>query len=441
MKKKPRAMIGKVPVWCAHDKIVDCVELKPNPKNPNTHPAKQIKLLGKIIAEQGWRMPITVSKRSGLIVKGHARLEAAFKAGILKAPVDLQDYESEAAEHADMVADNRLAELAEIDDSKLSELLLELSDLDIDMDLTGFFDDELKELLGGQKGLTEDDEIPDIPKIATTKLGDIYVLGDHRLLCGDAKKQKDVERLMDGKMADMVFTDPPYNVDYGNTAKDSMRYHSQGARKILNDSFGSEKEFEDFLNSFITAAKPFVAGDVYICMSSSMLHVLHNAFSRSGGHWSTFIIWVKNTFTIGMANHQRQYESILYGWFQGTSHYWSGVRNLSDVIEDDLMYDGDGVPLVRVEPGGIESDIWNFPKPHKNKLHPTMKPVALCSRAIVNSSIKDGIVLDVFGGSESTLIACEKNYRRCRMMELDQLYCDVIVKRWENYTGSKAKLI
>jgi len=145
-KKKPRAMIGKVPVWCAHDKIVDCVELKPNPKNPNTHPASQIALLGKIIAEQGWRSPITVSKRSGLIVKGHGRLEAAFKAGIQQAPVDLQDYESEAAEHADMVADNRLSELAEIDSDKLTDLLTELRITNIDMELTGFSDDEIAKL-------------------------------------------------------------------------------------------------------------------------------------------------------------------------------------------------------------------------------------------------------------------------------------------------------
>jgi len=157
-KIKPRAMIGDVPVWCVHDEIVNCAELKPNPKNPNTHPGGQIKLLGKIILEQGWRMPITVSKRSGLIVKGHGRLEAAFRVGILKAPVDLQDYESEAAEHADMVADNRLAELAELDAGSLERLMAELSDFDVDMELTGFDGDDLDRLLGG--GLNNED-IPD----------------------------------------------------------------------------------------------------------------------------------------------------------------------------------------------------------------------------------------------------------------------------------------
>lgn len=145
---KPRAMIGDVPVWCAHDKIINCVKLKPNPKNPNTHPAKQIELLGKILSSsQGWRSPITVSKRSGFIVKGHGRLEAALKAGILKAPVDFQDYENEATEYADLVADNRLAELAEIDDDKMAELMAEINDLDIDIELTGFSEDELDNIL------------------------------------------------------------------------------------------------------------------------------------------------------------------------------------------------------------------------------------------------------------------------------------------------------
>jgi len=165
MKKKPRAMIGNISVWCSHDKIVNCIELKPNPKNPNTHPASQIALLGKIITEQGWRAPITVSNRSGLIVKGHGRLEAALMAGILKAPVDLQDYESEAVEHADMVADNRLSELAEINDDKLSELLAELNDFDIDMDLTGFDDVALGDIILQDSG----DEKSEMDKIETLK--------------------------------------------------------------------------------------------------------------------------------------------------------------------------------------------------------------------------------------------------------------------------------
>jgi len=157
-KEKPRAMAGKIPVWCAHDALVFCAELKPNQKNPNTHPASQIELLGKIIKEQGWRAPITVSNRSGLIVKGHGRLEAAFKAGIMKAPVDYQDYESEAAEHADMVADNRLAELAVIDDEKLTALLKELDSFDFDMEMTGFTELDLDNFLGTEKEKTTNSE-------------------------------------------------------------------------------------------------------------------------------------------------------------------------------------------------------------------------------------------------------------------------------------------
>lgn len=161
-KQKPRAMIGKVPVWCAHDKIVPCVELKPNPANPNTHPASQIELLGKIIREQGWRALITISNRSGLIVKGHARLEAAFKAGIQKAPVEYQDYESEAVEHADMVADNRIAELAVMDEELLAGLLSGLNDLDFDMELTGFDEAALKDFLPDLSGGGGNGEPPPI---------------------------------------------------------------------------------------------------------------------------------------------------------------------------------------------------------------------------------------------------------------------------------------
>lgn len=165
---KPRAMIDKVPVWCAHDKIIDCSELIPNPKNPNTHPAKQIQLLGKIITAQGWRVPITVSKRSGFIVKGHGRLEAALKAGISRAPIDYQDYENEAAEHADLVADNRLAELAVIDGDKLESLLSELSDFDIDIELTAFFDEEISELIDSTN--PETDLVPEKDKNVLVRL-------------------------------------------------------------------------------------------------------------------------------------------------------------------------------------------------------------------------------------------------------------------------------
>jgi len=194
--KKPRAIIGDVPVWCVHDKIIDCEKLVPNPKNPNTHPRKQLELLGKIIKTQGWRSPITVSNRSGFIVKGHGRLEAANAAGILQAPIDYQDYASEAEEWADMVTDNRLAEIAEIDKGKLASIMAELKMTDIDMELSGFsLADIDKSFLDERQGLTDEDAVPEPGPEPITKPGDLYALGNHRLLCGDAGVKGDMDRL------------------------------------------------------------------------------------------------------------------------------------------------------------------------------------------------------------------------------------------------------
>lgn len=242
----------------------------------------------------------------------------------------------------------------------------------------------------------------------------------------------------------MIFTDPPYNVNYGATMKDKLRHKTSlvnNGRKILNDYFENNADFYNFLFNAILSIKPHVVGDVYICMASTELHTLQKAFADCGGHFSTFIIWIKNTFTIGRSHYQRQYEPILYGWFEKTSHYWSGVRNLGDVYgKNELQYDEDGAPLVRVEACGIEADIWEFPKPTISKEHPTMKPVGLCLRAIRNSSKIGDIILDAFCGSGTTLIASEHADRICYGMELDPKYCDVIVARWEKLTGRKAEL-
>jgi DNA modification methylase len=218
-----------------------------------------------------------------------------------------------------------------------------------------------------------------------------------------------VEKVLDGVLADMVFTDPPYNVDYGNSAKDRMR---KKKLKIMNDNLGDE--FEKFLYDACVNILSVCKGAIYVCMSSSELHTLFKAFSDAGGHWSTFVIWAKNHFTMGHADYQRQYEPILYGWKSGLDHFWCGARD--------------------------QSDVWNVSKPVRNDLHPTMKPVELVERAIKNSSKSRDIVLDCFGGSGTTLIACEKLSRQCRMIELDPKFCDVIVRRWEEYTGNTAIL-
>jgi DNA modification methylase len=274
----------------------------------------------------------------------------------------------------------------------------------------GFSDEEIDKLLNGDEqsdGLTDEDAVPETPVEPTSKPGDLWILGNHRLLCGDSTVLTDVERLMDGQLADMAFTDPPYNVDYGNSAKDKMRGKD---RRILNDALGDG--FYQFLYDACVNLLVVTKGACYVCMSSSELHTLQKAWLDAGGKWSTFVIWAKNTFTLGRADYQRQYEPILYGWKQGTDHFWCGDRD--------------------------QADVWFYNKPRVNDLHPTMKPVELVERAIRNSSKSRDVVLDLFGGSGTTLIACEKTGRQARLIELDPKFVDVIVKRWEDYTGKKA---
>jgi DNA modification methylase len=318
---------------------------------------------------------------------------------------------SEAQKRAYVLADNQLALNAGWDEALLRLELADLSELGFDLGLIGFGEGELERLLAGDSrtGLTEDDDAPALPDQAVTRPGDVWVLGEHRLLCGDATVLADLERVLCGQLADMTFTDPPYNVEYGSSAKDRLRGNR---RKILNDNLGSG--FEAFLHSACANILSVTKGAVYVCMSSSELHTLQRSFAAAGGRWSTFVIWAKHTFTLGRADYQRQYEPILYGWKDGSDHYWCGARD--------------------------QGDVWFFEKPVKNDLHPTMKPVALVERAIRNSSKSRDIVLDCFAGSGSILIACERAGRRARLIELDPRYCDVVVRRWEAWTGEQAML-
>ena len=318
---------------------------------------------------------------------------------------------SEAQKRAYVLADNQLALNAAWDETLLRLELADLSDLGFDLGLIGFAEGELERLLAGNSrtGLTEDDDAPALPEQAITQPGHLWLLGEHRLLCGDATVLADVERVLDGRLADMTLTDPPYNVEYGSSAKDRLRGKH---RPILNDSLGSG--FEAFLLDACVSMLSVTKGSCYICMSSSELHTLQRAFTAAGGKWSTFVIWAKNTFTLGRADYQRQYEPILYGWKEGSDHYWCGARD--------------------------QGDVWFFDKPVRNDLHPTMKPVALVERAIRNSSKTRDIVLDPFGGSGSTLIACEKAGREARLIELDPKYVDTIILRWQEFSGGAATL-
>lgn len=238
-----------------------------------------------------------------------------------------------------------------------------------------------------------------------TKPGDLWILGDHRIYCGDSRLKDSFKAILGDKTADITVCDPPYYVDYGASQE-------RDDRKMLNDDQG--ENYELFLYDICSHILAYTKGAIYICSSSSELATLQKVFEEAGRRWSTFIIWAKNHFTLGRSDYQCQYEPILYGWKDGSKRQWYGGRN--------------------------QSDLWSYDKPAHNSLHPTMKPVELMERAIINSSRPGDVVLDPFSGSGSTLIACERTGRICRTIELDPAYVDVTIKRWQVYTGREAIL-
>lgn len=411
-------------------------DLVPAKYNPRKLTEQQEKDLTASLSKFNLADPVIINKNN-TVIGGHQRLIILKKQGVEEVDVRVPDRELSEKEEKEL--NLRLNKnTGEFVDDLLKEF-------DQDMLLDVGFDSKDIDRLFPVTQSDADDAVPAPPVEPVSKPGDVWELGEHRVMCGDATKIEDVEKLMAGRKADMVFTDPPYNVNYGATMRDKLGYKvskENAGRKILNDHFPDKQAFYQFLYDAISSARPFVAGDVYVCMSSSELHTLQKAFSDCGGHWSTFIIWVKNTFTIGRANYQRQYEPILYGWFEGSSHYWSGRRDLGDVVLQSMRTDADGSRWVRInDEDGVATDVWEFDKPLKNKEHPTMKPVTLVVRAVKNSSKDGDIVLDPFLGSGSTLIACEKTSRVCYGLELDPVYVDVCKKRWEDFTGKKAHLV
>lgn len=384
-------------------------KLIPYGRNPrkNDHVIEQ---MAGAIQEFGFRIPI-IAKSTGEVVDGHLRLKAALHLGLETVPVVLADDLTPMQIKAFRILANRSATWADWDEDLLRLELEELKLDDFDLALTGFDADELLEIMAGEEttteGHTDEDAAPEVPVTPVSKSGDVWIMGQHRLLCGDSTDAASYDTLLGNERVAMIFQDPPYNVDYANTAKDKLRGTN---RPILNDNLGDG--FQDFL---LAAFKPALArcnGAVYVAMSSSELDTLQAAFRAAGGKWSTFIIWAKNTFTLGRSDYQRQYEPILYGWPEGATRHWCGDRD--------------------------QGDVWHFNKPRVNDLHPTMKPVELVERAIRNSSRPGDVVLDPFGGSGTTLIAAEKSGRQARLIELDPKYVDVIVRRWQEYAGAQA---
>jgi DNA modification methylase len=386
-------------------------QLIPYARNPRKN-AAAVATVAASLKEFGWRQPIVVDEAM-VILAGHTRLEAARQLGLPTVPVHIARGLTPAQAKAYRLMDNRSSENAEWDEALLG---LELGDLQgdgFDLGLTGFDDTELNRLLaalGEEDDAREDeDEVPETPADPISRPGDLWLLGPHRLLCGDATVVTDVERVLDGRKANLCFCDPPYNVDYAGGAGADK---AGKGRRIRNDALG--EGFGEFLYDACVLINAHTHGAVYICMSSSELHTLQAAFKAAGGHWSTFVIWAKDRFTLGRSDYQRQYEPILYGWPEGVKRRWCGARD--------------------------QGDVWLINRPSKNDLHPTMKPVALVERALRNSSRVGDLVFDPFGGSGTTLIAAETAERTAALLELDPKYADVIVERWQRFTGKSALL-
>jgi len=361
--------------------------------------------LKKSILEFDMVEPLVWNKQTGNLVGGHQRLKVLKELGVKKVDVSVVDL-SEAKEKALNLALNKIQ--GEWDFPKLKDLLEGLDTGDFDMEITGFDDKEIVDLMSQfhepTEGLTDDDAIPeDVETVCKT--GGLWQLGNHRLLCGDATKKEDVERLMDGQKADMVFTDPPYNVDYGSSKNPRHKI-----RNLVGDK-QTESEWLSFCAMVVANIKEYCDGDIY-CWGAPGFEGMKQrlVFADFGAHWSATIIWNKDQLVLTPANYQRIYEPCFYGWFVKSS-FTAGRK---------------------------EVEVWDIPRPHDSKLHPTMKPVVLCEKGIGNSSMVNDGVLDIFGGSGSTLIACEKLGRRCFMMEIDEHYCDVIIQRWQNFTGREA---
>ena len=376
--------------------FIEVSKLKESPYNPRIHPEKALERLEKSIEKFGFTNPILVQKSTNQIIAGHARLKAAKEAGLKKVPVIFLDFDDVTAK-AYNITDNRLAELTEWDYPKLKDLITEIDTGAIDVELTGFDDEELKEIFdydsgnGKEETFDVDAELEKIKK-AKTKTGDLYQLGEHRLLCGDATKKEDVERLMDGKKADMVFTDPPYGINLDTDYTAIMNRGKQYSKVI-----GDEIEWNFNKANWFDCAEQFWFG------AENYRYTLPR-----NGSW---FVWDKQISEHDGASHTGSLFELL----------WSKTKHKREIIN---------APYFRFY--GMDT---------KERLHPTQKPVILLEWFIKKFSIKDNLIIDLFGGSGSTLIACEKLNRKCRMMEIDQLYCDVIIKRWEDFASKKAILI
>lgn len=379
-------------------------ELIPYVNNPRKNDDAVDKVASSI-KNFGFKVPILIDKNNEIIA-GHTRLKAAKKLRLSEVPCIQADDLTPAQVKALRIADNKVSEQSEWDLDILKSEFLELKELDFELTDTGFDIDEIDELFPTDYKDKEEmeDEVPEVNKTPFIKRGDIIKIGNHRFMCGDSTSKEDVGKLMDGEKADMIHTDPPYNIDYG--ASKNPRHK---IRTIKNDKL-DKSEWELFCKKLYEIFDDFNTGDVYMWGASGPEGMKMRLWLvEQGYNWSATIIWNKDRLVLSPAKYQRKYEPCFYGW-----------KNKSSFVGDRK-----------------QTEVWDLKRPHNSKLHPTMKPVELCEKAIINSSKKNGVVLDFFLGSGSTLIASEKTGRKCRGLELDEHYCDVIIKRWLDYTGQQ----
>jgi site-specific DNA-methyltransferase (adenine-specific) len=381
--------------------IVPVAEIKPDERNARKHSDEQIKELRRSLREFGFVNPLLID-RDKKIIAGHGRLTAAIAEGMAAVPCIFVEHLTEAQRRAYMLADNRLAEHATWDMNLLSEELKFLDDLGFDITLTGF------EMPEEETEALDDGYEPELPTTPQSKVGQVYRLGRHRLMCGDSTSAEDVSLLMDGAQADMLLTDPPYNVDYKGKTKEELT--------IENDA-QSDESFRDFLvKAFTNAQEHLKPGAVfYIWHADSNGYIFRAAVREAGLTVRQCLIWVKNSMVMGRQDYQWKHEPCLYGWKEGAGHLWASDRKQTTVLE--------------------------FDRPTRSKEHPTMKPIPLFDYQMKNNTKGGDIALDLFGGSGTSIMAAEQNGRVCCMMEFDPRYVDVIIDRWEKFTGETAVLI
>lgn len=420
-------------------------DLKPYARNSRTHSKAQVETLARSISTYGFTNPILLAE-DGTIIAGHGRLQAAIALGLDQVPTITLTGLSDAQQRALVLADNRIALDAGWDVEMLQVELADLKADGFDLSLTGFSLEELDSLLAPAEDARDPDDAPALPAEPVSKPGDVYVMGPHRLIVGDSTDVGVLQRLMDGAFADIVWTDPPYNVAY-----------ESAAGSIKNDDM-DDREFFQFLLGFYTATfswmKPGAA--IYVAHADTEGLNFRGAFKAAGFKLSGCIVWRKDALVLGRSDYQWQHEPILYGWKPGSAHRWYGGRKQTTVM--DL---GDGSPFERLPDGrfqitvgdrvmiigGAETveevvpSVIRAEKPRASALHPTMKPVELIERMLRHNARPGDIVLDPFGGSGSTLIAADRLGMCARLVELDPRYADVIVGRWEAWSGRKAERV